>query len=79
MQSGWHQATTAKMEGIGQKSVAAKKFASQTMATGDAAVGKFKFPLKNVGKTLPGAAGSSSNDKRKYGVWGDNQLGILRL
>ncbi|KAJ6013127.1 hypothetical protein N7499_012266 [Penicillium canescens] len=67
------------MEGKGQNSPDAKKFASQPMTTGDAAVGKFKFPQKNLGKPLPDDPTSSSNDKSRYGMWGDNQLGKLGL
>jgi hypothetical protein len=79
VQSGWHQVAKTRMEGKGQNSPDAKKFASQTMTTGDAAVGKFKFPQKNLGKPLPGDPTSSSNDKSRYGMWGDNQLGKLGL
>ncbi|KAJ5326544.1 hypothetical protein MYU51_014673 [Penicillium brevicompactum] len=79
VQSGWHQVAKTRMEGKGQNNADAKKFASQTMTSGDAAVGKFKFPQKNVGKPLPGDPTSSSNDKSKYGMWGDNQLGKLGL
>jgi hypothetical protein len=79
VQADWHKTAKTKMENLGVKDANAKKFAAQTMMTGDAAVGNFKFPQKNPGKPLPGTATSSSNDQSKYGMWGDNQLGKLGL
>ncbi|KAJ6087107.1 hypothetical protein N7467_006021 [Penicillium canescens] len=49
---------------LGVKDPKAKKFAAQTMMTGDAAVGNLKFPQKYPGKPLPGTATSSSNDQK---------------
>lgn len=72
VQKEWHKVAKGYMDNL--KSAAAKQFSSQTMTTGAAAVGNFKFPSKNPGKLLPGTPMSSSNDECRYGMWGGNQL-----
>ncbi|KAJ5932643.1 hypothetical protein N7516_007132 [Penicillium verrucosum] len=85
IQADWHKTAKDQISSIKDKTdpkkidAVAKKFADTTMTTGDAAVGKFKFPTSNAGKPLPGTATSASNDESKYGMWGGNQLGKLGL
>ncbi|KAJ5391856.1 hypothetical protein N7509_007346 [Penicillium cosmopolitanum] len=85
IQADWHKTAKDQISSIKDKTdpkktdAVPKKFADITMTTGDAAVGKFKFPTSNAGKPLPGTATSASNDESKYGMWGGNQLGKLGL
>ncbi|KAL4783534.1 hypothetical protein BJX76DRAFT_368377 [Aspergillus varians] len=77
VQSAWH--TTAKTKVEGYNTQDSKDFAGQTMTSGAAAVSKFKFPQPNAGNPLPGDATSASNQKSRYGMWGDNELRQLGL
>lgn len=77
VQSAWH--TSAKSQAQGYNTQAATDFAGQTMTSGAAAVSKLKFPQKNPGSPLPGDPLSPSNQKSRYGMWGDNELRQLGL
>ena len=85
IQSTWHKTAKTSMSAIKDPNdrtkvdEVAKKFADNTMMTGDAKVDNFKFPTPNPGKPLPGSPTSEFNDQSKYGMWGDNSLGKLGL
>lgn len=77
VQGAFHTSAKSKIQEY--KSQDAKDFVGQTMTSGAAAVSKFKFPQKNPGNPLPGDPLSASNEKSRYGMWGDNELRKLGL